>query len=281
MDPNDCDGEANARPISRSAALALIPAADLIGNGLVRDVDDTVSTCSGGDCGGPLEPGHRAVRLSGHIGIIVAADLRAERGEVGDVDDVRTIDEGAVGPDDTIDPVVALSTLSRRCTLCSVEIDPHTLRMVWSWPAGGTGSVVLHAHRGCDAIRREIDLDDWHEGDLLDYLTEWAREDRLNHDLGELDAGLTAEERADMGGEIIAAALRVLIEERCDIIKIGMDGDDDTAWTVTCCEEHDPLGRVWDTSQDARAELGVDLDWWEEEPGVWMAHLAATGPDPR
>ena len=63
----------------------------------------------------------------------------------------------------------------------------------------------------------------------------------------------------------------------CDIIRITMDGDDSSRWTVDCCEEHDPLARVWDTAADAMAELGADLDWWEEEPNVWMAHKALAG----
>ena len=148
-----------------------------------------------------------------------------------------------------------------------------------------SSTFVYHAHRGCDAIRREIDLGEWWEDDLVDRLVQWAQADRLNHDLGELDAGLTAEERDDMGGEIIAAALRSIAEDAaedgCDIIKIGMDGDDDTAWTVICCEGHDGLARTWSTAADARAELGADLEWWEEEPGVWMAHAPEDRVDSR
>ncbi len=42
-------------------------------------------------------------------------------------------------------------------------------------------------------------------------------------------------------------------------------GDDEEGWMI----DDDPLLRVWDTAADAMAEvLG---DWWEEEPGCWMA----------
>ena len=195
MDPLDCDGEANPRPISPSAALALIPAADAIGNGLVRDVDDVIVdpttgeipwwTC-GGDCDG--EPGGPKVSASGHVAIIVQANARAARGDDGDCDG----DE-------------------HRCSLCSVTIAPTAQRDVWTWtPERERHPITLHAHRGCNAIRREIDLGEWTQGDLVDRLVAWHEDERLNRDLGELDAGLTPEERDDMGGEIIAAAIRTM-----------------------------------------------------------------------
>lgn len=43
--------------------------------------------------------------------------------------------------------------------------------------------------------------------------------------------------------------------------------DDEEGWTL----DDDPLGRVWGTAADAMAE--VPGDWWEEEPGCWMAEV--------
>jgi hypothetical protein len=63
-------------------------------------------------------------------------------------------------------------------------------------------------------------------------------------------------------------------DEKCDIVKIMQDGfpglDGVLGWVVVCCEEHDPLMRTWDTKEDAMAELDP-TEWWEEEPGIWMA----------
>jgi len=147
------------------------------------------------------------------LGVIEVPPVR-----VPDCDDTRTIDADVLGYLEEITDTVAMSTQPRRCTLCSVAILPHTRRAIWSWANDNDENLVLHAHRGCDAIRREIDLDEWHEGDLLDRLVQWAKSDRLNYDLGELDAGLTAEERADQGGEIIAAAIRAVLEdEQADV----------------------------------------------------------------
>ena len=259
MDPNDCDGEPNARPISASAAMvlipaamALIPAAEVLGTGLVLDLDDVIVDpttgeipwwAPGGDCGESTPPGptDRAAkeRLQGasrrrygcprdqmpYTGPNYLAGWDEEDRRLGpgvievppvrvvDLDDVRTIDDDVLGYLDEIREVVALATVPRRCTLCSVGIPPHALRLVWSWANDNDENLVLHAHRGCDAIRREIDLGEWHEGDLLDRLVQWAQADRLNHDLGELDAGLTADQREDHGGEIIAAAIRAIADD--------------------------------------------------------------------
>lgn len=278
MDPLDCDGEATGRPISTAAALelprllaeyrALRGVADnddrdeadrwCAGCGEGRDDDGGCPTvgCDHGegwvdDCEGDC-PGPRVAR-SGVVAIIVQANARAARGDLGDCDGDTHL-----------------------CSLCSVSIPPTADRVVWTWtPEDERHPITLHAHLGCDAIRREIDLGEWTQGDLLDRLVEWADDDPLNHDLRELDANLTPEQRADMGGEIIAAAIRALDDDsECDIIRVTMDGDDAGSWTVDCCEEHDPLARVWDTAADAMAELGADLDWWEEEPNVWMAYKA-------
>ena len=70
-------------------------------------------------------------------------------------------------------------------------------------------------------------------------------------------------------------------DDTCTIVAIMQDGlpniDGVPGWVVTCCETHDPLCRIWDTKEDAMAELGLS-DWWEEEPGVWMAD---TTPEPK
>lgn len=159
MDPLDCDGEANARPIPASAAIELAAVAAYFNE--ERDCDD------------------------------VQANARAARGDLGDCDGDTHL-----------------------CSLCSVTIPPTADRVVWTWtPEGERHPITLHAHRGCDAIRREIDLGEWTQGDLLDRLVEWADDDVLNHDLRELDANLSPEQRADMGGEIIAAAIRALDDD--------------------------------------------------------------------
>jgi len=41
--------------------------------------------------------------------------------------------------------------------------------------------------------------------------------------------------------------------------------------------DDDPLLRVWDTAQDAMAE--VRGDWWEEEPGCWMSTGLSREPE--
>lgn len=193
MDPNDCGGE-TSRPILLSTAIALPPLlAEYRAEHEVIDNDPGGADCDGpddceGDCPGPR------VATSGFVALIVQANARAARGDLGDCDG------------DT-----------HACSLCSIAIPPAADRVVWTWtPEGERHPITLHAHRGCDAIRREIDLCEWHEGDLVDRLVEWADDDPLNHDLRELDANLTPEQRADMGGEIIAAAIRALDEDHGD-----------------------------------------------------------------
>lgn len=65
----------------------------------------------------------------------------------------------------------------------------------------------------------------------------------------------------------------------CDIIKLRQEDDEEGAWVVTCCDAHDPLSRAWFAAEDAKRDLGPDLNWWQEEPGAWMAHPACQGFD--
>ena len=250
MDPLDCDGEANPRPISADVAAFFVPLAEGYFADDGRNYDcDTVTPnseqakgriqgavrrrigcprdqmpCStahllagwdgedrrirgeADDCAGPPAP--KPLPLGVAVALVdwLDAGLRIDAA-LRDCDDTPTIDVDVLGYLDEIREVVALSTQPRRCTLCSCEIPAHARRLVWSWANDNDENLVLHAHLGCDAIRREIDLGEWTQGDLVDRLVAWHEGDRLNHDLGKLYLDLTNEELDDMGKEIIAAAI--------------------------------------------------------------------------
>jgi hypothetical protein len=62
--------------------------------------------------------------------------------------------------------------------------------------------------------------------------------------------------------------------------EIDQDGDVLPSWVWT----GDPLLAVFDSAQDAKAaadrHYDVALDWWDEEPGYWMAHRPGGRMDP-
>lgn len=126
------------------------------------------------------------------------------------------IDGRTVDPDEPIYTVRATSTQPRSCSLCGWQIPPNAPRLVWSWHGDHRADEpadVIHAHAGCDALRREIGLDEWDEGDLACALREHVGTSGAG--LAELDAmasALTEEERVE-GGAAVLDATRDAIRE--------------------------------------------------------------------
>jgi hypothetical protein len=119
-----------------------------------------------------------------------------------------TIDIATVVADDAIGSTLATSTGIRKCTLCGGAINPGVPRMVWSWRGDEIDPVerVLHCHRGCDEIRRELDVDEWTEGDGWDACWEAVQSTCSQVPL-EIGSTLTPEGQADRGAELVAYLL--------------------------------------------------------------------------
>ena len=84
--------------------------------------------------------------------------------------------------------------------------------------------------------------------------------------------GLKAAHDAAIAGIVEGLREReVPVDPECDIIRVT--GDEADGWGVTCCERHDLVGEH-DSAHGVRTALDSllpGLDWWEEDPGVWMA----------
>lgn len=84
---------------------------------------------------------------------------------------------------------------------------------------------------------------------------------------------MEARHDAEIAGIVEEVRSRPLpVDPECDIVRVT--GDETDGWGVTCCERHDLVGEH-DSAASVRCALDAilpGLEWWEEEPGVWMAN---------
>lgn len=121
-----------------------------------------------------------------------------------------------VEADDPLATTLATCDEPRRCTLCGHPIAPGSPRFAWSWSEhpNDERDGVLHAHRGCDAIRRGwLDVGEWDDGEIVTMLGEYALDNGGTDILGTIVAELSPEERAEMGEAVVSAARTWITDE--------------------------------------------------------------------